>query len=541
MAKKRLSVIIGAIDKLSKPMQKINGRIEKIKAPIDKVNRAMNKMGRQAGLKQFNRDLKRSAKSMANAGRAFAGAAKWATGLSLAAGGAIAGLATNFASAGDNIGKASLRLNLGAEALQEMRYAADRSGVSASTFDMAVQRYGRRAAEASMGTGAAKDAIKALGLELEGSGGKMKNTETLMMEALDALGRVQDPMKRNALAMKLFDSEGVKLVQMAAAGADGIKKMRQEARELGLVMSEKSVKASEDFTDKMTNMSAVVSGLRNRIGSKLIPVLIPLIQKFATIALKLGPKLSTWAQGFANALPGRVARLSVIFNSFRSGLSGVTVEGQELDDSFQSLGERFSGILKIVSWVSENFGIMNTVMAVMGAVIASKLIIGVVALAGAVKALGFAIMMTPIGWIVAGIAAVVAAGVLLYKNWDTVKNAIISFGKMALLNNPFALLIKGADRLVKMLTGFSVIESLKSRLSNMLPDWAIDLLDLESSSAKPVSAPIPNAQAQVGGTVHVTIDSEGRPRVNSITADNAAVGIAVDAGMAMGGPVVHMN
>ena len=43
------------------------------------------------------------------------------------------------------------------------------------------------------------------------------------------------------------------------------------------------------------------------------------------------------------------------------------------------------------------------------------------ALTAAQWALNAAFVATPIGWIVLGLAAVVAAGVALYKNWDTVK------------------------------------------------------------------------------------------------------------------------
>jgi hypothetical protein len=51
---------------------------------------------------------------------------------------------------------------------------------------------------------------------------------------------------------------------------------------------------------------------------------------------------------------------------------------------------------------------------------ASFLIPAIVSLTGVVYALGVALMTTPVGWIVMGIAAVIAAAWLLYNNWDTV-------------------------------------------------------------------------------------------------------------------------
>ena len=72
--------------------------------------------------------------------------------------------------------------------------------------------------------------------------------------------------------------------------------------------------------------------------------------------------------------------------------------------------------------------IHNTAMMVVNkaGMVASAVASGVAtgataALTAAQWALNAAFVATPIGWIVLGLAAVVAAGVALYKNWDTVK------------------------------------------------------------------------------------------------------------------------
>lgn len=72
--------------------------------------------------------------------------------------------------------------------------------------------------------------------------------------------------------------------------------------------------------------------------------------------------------------------------------------------------------------------IHNTAMMVVNkaGMVASAVAFGVAtgataALTAAQWALNAAFVATPIGWIVLGLAAVVAAGVALYKNWDTVK------------------------------------------------------------------------------------------------------------------------
>ena len=62
----------------------------------------------------------------------------------------------------DALGKVSKKLGLASDDLQRFRLAAELSGVAQTTLDMGLQRFTRRAAEAAMGTGEAKDALKQL-------------------------------------------------------------------------------------------------------------------------------------------------------------------------------------------------------------------------------------------------------------------------------------------------------------------------------------------------------------------------------------------
>jgi hypothetical protein len=187
-------------------------------------------------------------------------------------GGAITAMAFKTAKAGDEIAKTSERLGIGVEALQEWRFASDRAGVGAATFDMAFQRFGRRAAEASRGTGEAKGALAELGIELTDVNGKLRDADTLLTESLIALSKQEDAFTRNRLAMKLFDSEGVRLVQLVAEGADGMAALRKQARDLGGVMSEEMVESAVAFTDEWSNVKFALKGIVFVIGSDLLPL-----------------------------------------------------------------------------------------------------------------------------------------------------------------------------------------------------------------------------------------------------------------------------
>ena len=143
-------------------------------------------------------------------------------------GGALAGVATvgglaalvdRSISAADAIGKTADKIGVGVEALQELRVAAKASGVEQQTLDMALQRFTRRAAEAAQGTGEAKDALAQMGIALRDQSGNLRRSEDLLADVADAFARIEDPAERVRLAFKLFDSEGVALVNLLRGGS----------------------------------------------------------------------------------------------------------------------------------------------------------------------------------------------------------------------------------------------------------------------------------------------------------------------------------
>jgi len=511
---KRVSVVVGAIDRLSKPMKAMNNRIEKIRAPVDRVNRSLGKLGRDSGVKQFSRQLRSAAANAKKTARALGGIAKWGGGIAAAGGAALFGVAKGMADAGDAAAKTADRLGFGVEALQEYRFAAERSGVSAQTLDMAIQRFGRRSAEAAMGTGAAKDALKALNIEVKDSSGNMRNAEAIFTEALGQLGKVKDPLTRNALAMKLFDSEGVKLVQMTKDGAEGIAALRKEARVLGAVISEDAARQSEAFGDKLTNVTTAVTGLRNRLGEKLLPVLTSLMDRLAVIISNHGPAISRWAGQFAERLG--------------------SITDKDITGWMASVKSALEKAGSVVSWISENFGIMNTIMTTVGVIVGGTVIGALSSLAVAFKAVGLALMTTPIGWIVGGLAAVAAGAIAVYKNWDSIKASLKAFGEFVLKYSPFGLLLKGMNAVIAKFSDFQIIDKIKAKLENMLPDWARDLLgDDEPDATAAKAAPIPGGgKAEVGGAITLSVQDD-RIRVQRVE-EHGDVGFEIDAGMAMG-------
>jgi hypothetical protein len=202
--------------------------------------------------------------------------------------GGLAALVDRSISAADAIGKTADKIGVGVEALQELRFAAKASGVEQQTLDMALQRFTRRAAEAAQGTGEAKDALAQMGIALRDQSGNLRRSEDLLADVADAFARIGDPAERVRLAFKLFDSEGVALVNLLSDGSGALDEMRERARDLGIVLDEHLVRDAERARTELDTLSQVISANLTRAALEAAPVIADLSSWLADVAGKAG-------------------------------------------------------------------------------------------------------------------------------------------------------------------------------------------------------------------------------------------------------------
>ena len=229
---------------------------------LKKIDRAGDKASR--GLSTLTDRTKTLRIGMNVLGGALAGAA------------AVGGLATlidRSISAADAVAKTADKLGVGVEALQELRFAAQLAGVEQTTLDMGLQRFTRRAAEAAKGTGEAKQALSQMGIALKDQHGNIRRAEDLLNDVADAFKRTTDPAERLRLAFKLFDSEGVAMVNMLVGGAEALEATRRHARDLGIVLEEDLVRNAEKARDQLDTLGRVVSANLTRALLDLAPAI----------------------------------------------------------------------------------------------------------------------------------------------------------------------------------------------------------------------------------------------------------------------------
>lgn len=182
----------------------------------------------------------------------------------------------------DAAAKWSDRLGIATEQLIGLQHAAELSGVGANQLNLGLQRMTRRVAEAAQGTGEAQDAIEELGLEA--SDLARKSPDEMFLSIADALGNVTNQSDRVRLAFKLFDSEGVAMVNILKAGREGIGAYIQDAEHLGLTLSRLDAAQIEAANDALTRAKAATQGLARQIALDLAPYIEGIADKFTEAA-----------------------------------------------------------------------------------------------------------------------------------------------------------------------------------------------------------------------------------------------------------------
>ncbi len=165
----------------------------------------------------------------------------------------------------------ALRLGTTTQFLSEMRFVTAQTGVTFDAFTMGLQRMVRRVSQAAQGAGEAKDAIKELGLDAQFLNELRPDQQFLLMA--EALLRVERQGDRVRIAQKVWDSEGVKLLQTVQGGAKAIINMARQSRELGRTLTEDGAKKSGEYARALIRKREAFRSLADTISRKATPAM----------------------------------------------------------------------------------------------------------------------------------------------------------------------------------------------------------------------------------------------------------------------------
>lgn len=285
------------------------------------------------------------------------------------------------------------------------------AGIQSTQAGTALRRMISRLAKP---TGAAADAIEELGIVTHNSDGSMKSMT-------DIIEQFQQSSITTEQAVAIFGQQGLgPLFALMEQGAPAIRELQNEMLRTG-VAADISAAQLDTTQGKMTLLKSAAEGAMLTLGEALAPILLDLMQK-------LMPLIS----GFTEWVKEHETLAKVVF-------AGAAV-----------LGVFAIGLIAIgfiVPLIAAGFTALSAAATILGG------------------ALTFA--LGPVGLIILAIAALIVVGILVWKNWDTIKaKALQIWGAIK------AWFIKTLDSIKDKFT--SAWETVKTFLQGVW-NWLVDL------------------------------------------------------------------
>ena len=226
----------------------------------------------------------------------------------VAAAGGLALLVKRSIDAADAIAKTADAIGISTDALQELRFAADLSGVSVESLDKALKFATKAIGELRTRTSSElTTALKDFDAQLLSNIRSAGSVEEAIELVFRRMGEMEDATKKAALAKSVFGRAGIDLVNIVRGEADALEKMRQQARDLGIVLDEELLRSAEKTKDQLTVLGTVLSANLNKA------------------ILEHAGAIGTLAEQFTESLPALIGWVST-FGQWVGLLKEISVE-----------------------------------------------------------------------------------------------------------------------------------------------------------------------------------------------------------------------
>lgn len=180
----------------------------------------------------------------------------------------------------DKLDETSQSLGIATDALQELQYVASFSSISADEMSQSIGFLSKNMQAAAKGGEEQAEAFQKLGVRVKDSRGQLRGADEVLGDLADAFQKLPDGAEKTALSMQLFGRAGKNMIPLLNAGRQGLADLRQEARDLGLVLDEEFIKVGAETADTIDRIRAVTVGLwRSAIGP-LLPSIRDLLKQF---------------------------------------------------------------------------------------------------------------------------------------------------------------------------------------------------------------------------------------------------------------------
>lgn len=279
---------------------------------IHSIGTAMSAVGNRlksfgTGLSSFGRGVMTyGSKMMAFAGMGLAG---------------VTYVTKRFIDLGDALNKMSARTGATVEWLSAMSFGAERSGATIEALEQAIRKLNKAIAEAQNGNRTPYEVFRKL--RIDPSSMEFRNMDAGAQFELVArrLHEVQSQAEKTRLAMALFEEGGVMLLPLLG----DIDKLKQKAKELGIIMSKEQADTAAALLDAWTNLKYQLNAIFMSLGEAIAP------------ALK---QVATWMSKMVKPIQSFVSKHRELFILMAKGLALILVIGGVL----ATVGALISGI-----------------------------------------------------------------------------------------------------------------------------------------------------------------------------------------------------
>lgn len=377
------------VDKNSAEYQRLRREIITTESKLKHFNAELRKTGLQAS------KVYRLGVAFDKTGKKITAAGQSLRGLSTAAGLVAAGLGAITYKAGtaaDELNTLSKQTGIDTQTLQEYAAAADLVDVPLESIAKAEQKLKKNMLGALDGTNDQAQYFKELGIEITNADGSLRDADDVFNDTVKALGKMENETQRDAYAMALMGKSATDLNPLIEDGGKTYEKVSKMMSKYGLEpISQEQLDLANEFNDTIDMIKVMVVRTAQIIGTKIAGYLVPIMQKVVD-------KIGQIAQFFSGMSGEVLAKIGAV-------MTAVAL----LSPALVLLGKVISGVGMAIQTVTKIVGGLSKAFAFMAA--------------------------NPIVLVIAGIAALVAAFVVLWNKsekfrtfflnlWDSIKKKV---------------------------------------------------------------------------------------------------------------------
>ncbi len=262
------------------------------KVEVDRANEALERQRRTA--QQVTSAVGTLTRGLIGATTALAG---------LVAGGVA--LATSAAGGAERIERQAAALRLSTDAVQELDFAFGVFDANGDLFAQTLITIANRAEQALQGNQGLAESFGVLGLTLT----ELRALEpAARFEALaEGLASADDEGAALAATFQILGEDvGRRLTPLLLEGAAGVRQLRQEARDLGLVTEQETLKAGAELALQWRRLTQIGRALREEIGQALLPTVGRMVDRtLAWVRANreiISQRLQLFVEGLAGAM-----------------------------------------------------------------------------------------------------------------------------------------------------------------------------------------------------------------------------------------------